>query len=68
MKTKLSEKLIELRELSNRLDEAKDSLDFNKEEKKLIKEVVDILDNKVYEWEEIKREEMNWLIGIWNNQ
>lgn len=57
MKTKLSEKLTELRELSNRLDEAKDSLDFNREEKKRIKEVVDILDNKVYEWEEIKKEE-----------
>lgn len=68
MKTKLSEKLTELRELSNRLDEVKDLLDFDREEKKLIKEVVDILDNKVYEWEEIKREEMNWLIGIWNNQ
>lgn len=67
MKTKLSEKLTELRELSNRLDGIKDSLDFNKEEKKRIKEVVDILDNKVYEWEELKREEMNWLIGIWNN-
>lgn len=57
MKTKLSEKLIELRELSNRLDEAKDSLDFNKDEKKCIKEVIDILDNKVYEWEELKKEE-----------
>lgn len=57
MKTKLSEKLTELRELSNRLDEAKDSLDFNREEKKRIKEIVDILDNKVYEWEEIKKEE-----------
>ena len=56
-KTKLSEKLIELRELSNRLDEAKDSLDFNKDEKKCIKEVIDILDNKVYEWEELKKEE-----------
>ncbi len=59
MKTKLSEKLTELRELSNRLDEVKDSLDFNREEKKRIKEIVDILDNKVYEWEELKREEMN---------
>nr|AGH13924.1 uncharacterized protein [uncultured phage] len=59
MKTKLSEKLTELRELSNRLDEIKDSLDFNREEKKRIKEVVDILDNKIYEWEELKREEMN---------
>lgn len=59
MKTKLSEKLTELRELSNRLDEAKDLLDFDREEKKLIKEVVDILDNKVYEWEEIRREETN---------
>jgi hypothetical protein len=57
MKTKLSEKLIELRELSNRLDETKDSLDFNKDEKKCIKEVIDILDNKVYEWEELKKEE-----------
>lgn len=57
MKTKLSEKLTELRELSNRLGEIKDSLDFNREEKKLIKEVVDVLDNKVYEWEEIKKEE-----------
>lgn len=59
MKTKLSEILTELRELSNRLDEAKDSLDFDREEKKRIKEVVDIIDNKVYEWEELKREEMN---------
>lgn len=59
MKTKLSEKLTELRELSNRLDEVKDLLDFDREEKKRIKEVVDILDNKVYVWEEIKREEMN---------
>lgn len=59
MKTKLSEKLTELRELSNRLDEAKDLLDFNRDEKKRIKEVMDILDNKVYEWEELKREEMN---------
>nr|DAY44561.1 MAG TPA: hypothetical protein [Caudoviricetes sp.] len=59
MKTKLSEKLTELRELSNRLDEAKDSLDFNKEEKKRIKEAIDILDNKVYEWETLKREETN---------
>lgn len=59
MKTKLSETLTELRELSNRLDEAKDSLDFDREEKKLIKEVVDILDNKVYEWETLKREETN---------
>lgn len=67
MKTKLSEKLTELRELSNRLDEAKDSLDFDREEKKRIKEVVDIIDNKVYEWEELRREETNWLIGIWNN-
>ena len=57
MKTKLSEKLTELRELSNRLDEAKDSLDFDREEKKRIKEVVDIIDNKVYEWEELKKEE-----------
>lgn len=57
MKTKLSEKLTELRELSNRLDETKDSLDFDREEKKLIKEVVDILDNKIYEWEELKKEE-----------
>lgn len=59
MKTKLSEILTELRELSSRLDEAKDSLDFDREEKKRIKEVVDIIDNKVYEWEELKREEMN---------
>lgn len=59
MKTKLSEKLTELRELSNRLDEAKDLLDFNREEKKRIKEVIDIIGNKVYEWEELKREEMN---------
>ena len=59
MKTKLSEKLTELRELSNRLDEIKDLLDFNREEKKRIKEIVDIIDNKVYEWEELKREEMN---------
>ena len=59
MKTKLSEKLTELRELSNRLDEAKDSLDFNKEEKKRNKEAIDILDNKVYEWETLKREETN---------
>lgn len=59
MKTKLSEKLTELRELSNRLDEAKDSLDFDGEEKKRIKEVVDIIDNKVYEWEELRREETN---------
>lgn len=57
MKTKLSEKLTELRELSNRLDEVKDLLDFDREEKKRIKEVVDILNNKVYEWEEIKKEE-----------
>lgn len=57
MKTKLSEILTELRELSNRLDEAKDSLDFDREEKKRIKEVVDIIDNKVYEWEELKKEE-----------
>lgn len=57
MKTKLSEKLTELRELSNRLDEAKDLLDFDRKEKKRIKEVVDILDNKVYEWEELKKEE-----------
>ena len=57
MKTKLSEKLTELRELSNRLDEVKDLLDFDREKKKRIKEVVDILDNKVYEWEEIKKEE-----------
>ena len=57
MKTKLSEKLTELRELSNRLDEAKDLLDFNRDEKKHIKEVIDILDNKVYEWEELKKEE-----------
>lgn len=59
MKTKLSEILTELRELSNRLDEVKDSLDFDREEKKRIKEVVDIIDNKVYEWEELRREEMN---------
>lgn len=57
MKTKLSEKLTELRELSNRLDEAKDLLDFDKDEKKRIKEVIDILDNKVYEWKELKKEE-----------
>lgn len=57
MKTKLSEKLTELRELSNRLDKAKGLLDFDKDEKKCIKEVIDILDNKVYEWEELKREE-----------
>lgn len=57
MKIKLSEKLTELRELSNRLDEAKDSLDFDREAKKRIKEVVDILDNKVYEWETLKKEE-----------
>lgn len=57
MTIKLSEKLTKIRELSNGLDEAKDLLDFDREEKKRIKEVVDILDNKVYEWEEIKKEE-----------
>ncbi len=57
MKTKLSEKLTELRELSNRLDEAKDLLDFDRDEIKHIKETIDILDNKVYEWEELKKEE-----------
>lgn len=57
MKTKLSEKLTELRELSTRLDEVKDSLDFDRDEIKHIKEVIDILDNKVYEWEELKKEE-----------
>ena len=57
MTIKLSEKLTELRELSNRLDEAKDSLDFDRDEIKHIKETIDILDNKVYEWEELKKEE-----------
>ena len=59
MTIKLSEKLTELRELSNRLDEVKDLLDFDRDEIKHIKETIDILDNKVYEWEELKREEMN---------
>lgn len=54
--TKLTDKLKELRFTSNKIDECLDLVEFDSLERRKLREAMDILDNKVFEWEEIKNE------------
>lgn len=57
---RLSDKLKELRFTSNKIDECLSSIEFDSLERRKLREAMDILDNKVFEWEEFKNEEECW--------
>lgn len=57
---KLTDKLKELRFTSNKIDECLSSIEFDSLERRKLREAMDILDNKVFEWEEFKNEEECW--------
>lgn len=54
---RVSDKVRIFAEISNKLDYAVDFFDFLDEERKIIKDTIDILDNKVALWEEIIKEQ-----------
>jgi hypothetical protein len=58
--TKLTDKLKELRFTSNKIDECLGLFEFDSLERRRLREAMDILDNKVFEWEEFKNEEECW--------
>lgn len=61
MKNKRFSELIEdLRFTSNKISDLLDNNDFDSLERRKIREVQDILDNKVYEMEDFKNEEEYW--------
>ena len=57
---RFSEQIEELRFISNKLSDLLDWIDFETLEKRRIREVQDILDNKVFEMEDFKNEEECW--------
>lgn len=57
---KLTDKLKELRFTSNKIDECLSSIEFDSLERRKLRDAMDILDNKVFEWEEFKNEEECW--------
>ena len=54
--TKLTDKLKELRFTSNKIDECLGLVEFDSLERRRLREAMDILGNKVFEWEDIKNE------------
>lgn len=54
--TRLTDKLKELRFTSNKIDECLGLFEFDSLERRRLGEAMDILDNKVFEWEDIKNE------------
>lgn len=57
---RLTDKLKELRFTSNKIDECLSLIEFDSLERRELREAMDILDNKVFEWEEFKNEEECW--------
>lgn len=57
---RLTDKLKELRFTSNKIDECLSLIEFDSLERRKFREAMDILDNKVFEWEEFKNEEECW--------
>mgnify|MGYP001739099298 CR=1 FL=1 len=57
---RLTDKLKELRFTSNKIDECLGLFEFDILERRKLREAMDILDNKVFEWEELKNEEECW--------
>lgn len=57
---RLTDKLKELRFTSNKIDECLSSIEFDSLERRKLRDAMDILDNKVFEWEEFKNEEECW--------
>lgn len=57
---RLTDKLKELRFTSNKIDECLELVEFDSLERRKLREAMDILDNKVFEWEEFKNEEECW--------
>lgn len=57
---KLTDKLKELRFTSNKIDECLSSIEFDSLERRKLRDAMNILDNKVFEWEEFKNEEECW--------
>ncbi|MEZ7737335.1 hypothetical protein O3822_07065 [Gemella sanguinis] len=57
---RLTDKLKELRFTSNKIDECLGLFEFDSLERRKLREAMDILDNKVFEWEELKNEEECW--------
>ena len=57
---RLTDKLKELRFTSNKIDECLGLFEFDSLERRKLREAMDILDNKVFEWEELKNEEESW--------
>ena len=57
---RLTNKLKELRFTSNKIDECLGLFEFDSLERRKLREAMDILDNKVFEWEELKNEEECW--------
>ena len=61
MKNKRFSELIEdLRFTSNKISDQLDNIEFDSWERRKIREVQDILDNKVFEMEDFKNEEECW--------
>lgn len=57
---RLTDKLKELKFTSNKIDECLGLIEFDSLERRKLREAMDILDNKVFEWEEFKNEEECW--------
>lgn len=57
---KYSEQIEELRFVSNKISDILDCNNFDSLERRKIREVIDILDNKVFELEDFKNEEEYW--------
>ena len=57
---KYSEIIEDLRYTANKLTDCVDYANFESLERRKIREVIDILDNKVYEMEDFKNEEECW--------
>lgn len=53
---RLTDKLKELRFTANKIDECLSLFEFDSLERRRLREAMDILDNKVFEWEDIKNE------------
>ena len=57
---RFSEQIEELRFISNKLSDVLDYGNFESLERRKIREVIDILNNEVYEMEDFKNEEEYW--------
>lgn len=57
---RFSELIEDLRFTSNKISDQLDNIEFNSLERRKIREVQDILDNKVFEMEDFKNEEECW--------